>query len=167
MAQEFGTWTRPGNDCNAAAYEDNVNAEHYRYMLYTPAHRDQDAAGARGATVGARDWSTEPRLGQPTNLNVIQRSTTNNRAFGVLTSADTSSGPRLDTRLLTDMDSLEASREQRCRWLPASSMQNEHGLTAPVGPLFAPAFERTDEVATRVSRRNEFSKCRQNRNTRA
>ena len=153
----LGAWTRSKNDENTADYEENVNAQHFRYTTHSRAHRDLQTNQVRGVATGTTDWSTEPRLGQMTNLNQIQRATTNDRAFGILTTGTAVSGPLLDPRLLDSLDSLEPGQDLACKFMPASSLLNEHVLSDTTGALRAPVS--LEQQSTRVSRRNQVSKC--------
>ena len=61
------------------------------------------------------DVEIEPRFGNLTNLNTIQRELTNDKSMGVQTTPDFRTGKLIDPRLIQDMSKLESRYEHNTR----------------------------------------------------
>ena len=161
----LGSWTRPKNDMVAYDYEESKNFELYKFMTFTPEYLTQGSCVAGNtqncATYATMDIDKESRLGELTNLNEIQRETTNDKSMGVLTTPDFRSGRLIDPRLIQDMSILESKFEHTTRVdMPASSLMNDHQFDQDAAHVMNhPALLPRDEirVSSRVSRRNQFA----------
>ena len=161
----LGSWTRSKNDEPTCENDKSKNAELYRFMTFAPDYLTQGSCVAGNTqnctTYAAIDVNKESRFGMLTNLNEIQRDTTNDLSMGLKTTPDFSSGKLIDPRLIQDMSILESKFEHTTRVdIPASSQMNEHQFDEEaryvntVPDVFARDAIR---VSSRVSRRNAYA----------
>lgn len=165
----LGSWTRPKNDDFTCRYDDSQNQEMFKFMTFTPEYLTQGSCVAGNtqncATFASMDVAQESRLGTLTNLNELQRESTNDKAMGIMTTPDFSSGQLIDTRLIDTMATLESkfSHNTRLDIPPTSILDQRHLDEASRFPQQHPdLFPRGDvRVSSRVSRRNDFAeKCK-------
>lgn len=161
----LGSWTRFKNDQPTCENEKSKNAELFRFMTFSPEYLAKGSCTAGNThnctTYSAMDIDNESRFGMLTNLNEIQRDTTNDLSMGLRTTPDFSSGKLIDPRLIQDMSTLESRFEHTTRVnMPASSQMNEHQFDEEarnvnsVPDVFARDAIR---VSSRVSRRNAYA----------
>jgi hypothetical protein len=161
----LGSWTRSKNDQPTCENDHSKNAELYRFMTFAPEYLIQGSCVAGNTqnctTYANMDIDKESRLGQLTNLNEIQRETTNDLSMGLKTTPDFSSGRLIDPRLIQDMSILESKFQHTTRLdIPASSQMNEHQIDEEaryvnsVPDMFSRDAIR---VSSRVSRRNAYA----------
>ena len=161
----LGSWTRFKNDQPTCENEKSKNAELFRFMTFSPEYLAKGSCTAGNTqnctTYAAMDIDKESRFGMLTNLNEIQRDTTNDLSMGLRTTPDFSSGKLIDPRLIQDMRTLESKFEHTTRVnMPASSQMNEHQFDEEaryvnsVPDVFARDAIR---VSSRVSRRNAYA----------
>ncbi len=161
----LGSWTRSKNDQPTCDYEKSKNSELYKFMTFSPDYLTQGSCVVGNtqncATYASMDIDKEFRLGVMTNLNEIQRVTTNDTSMGVKTTPDFSSGRLIDPRLIQDMSILESKFEHTTRLdMPASSQMNEHQFDeeARYVNVAKDLFPRDAiRVSSRVSRRNAYA----------
>lgn len=160
----LGSWTRSKNDVTACAFDAGKSDEVFKFVTYSPSYLQMGSCVAGNtqncSVFQAPDLSKEGRLGQLTNLNVIQRSTTNDVSMGLRTSPDFQTGPLVDPRLIQDMSVLESRFEQHSRVdVPSSSVMNEAFMDDANrrGVYPVPPARAQDLVSTRVSRRNAYA----------
>lgn len=160
----LGSWTRSKNDQLSCDYDTSKNSELYRFVTFTPEYLTKGSCVSGNthncATYANMNVENEPRLGTLTNLNEIQRDTTNNNSMGLLTSPDVRSGGLIDPRLIQDMSILESKFEHTTRLnMPSSSLMNDHQFDAVLGDrsLTHPIPRNEIRVSSRVSRRNSFA----------
>ena len=161
----LGSWTRFKNDQPTCENENSKNAELFRFMTFTPEYLAQGSCMAGNtqncATYAAMDVTKESRFGMLTNLNEIQRDTTNDLSMGLRTTPDFSSGKLIDPRLIQDMSTLESKFEHTTRVsMPASSQMNEHQFDEEARYVHSmpDVFARDAiRVSSRVSRRNAYA----------
>eukprot|EP00965_Chrysotila_dentata_P103740 3423991-Pleurochrysis_carterae.AAC.1 len=168
MDLTVNTWTRSKNDAMASAYCASRNNDVFKHITYAPDYLQQGSclAGNHANCVVVHEPrpEEEQRLGKLTNLNELQRASTNKSTLGILTTPPVMSGRLVDLRMLDSMSELEWTATHASRIdVPASSQMNEHQLLhsvhtsdaarAPPVPL-----ARTDlRVSTRVARRNKYA----------
>ena len=161
----LGSWTRFKNDQPTCENDKSKNEELYRFMTFAPDYLTQGSC-VKGntqncTTYGAMDVNKESRFGMLTNLNEIQRDTTNDLSMGLKTTPDLSNGKLIDPRLIQDMSILEPKFEHTTRVdMPASSQMNEHQLDekARYVNTMPDVFARDAiRVSSRVYRRNKYA----------
>ena len=165
----IGSWSRTKNDEISMHYDNDRSAETFRHITYAPSYLEAGSCAVGNnlncSVFRKQNIEDENRFGQMTNLNEMQRSTTNDSTLGIKTTPQNSTGPLLDPRLLQDMQSLESHHtNQRNRSLfPSSSAMDVHQFDASsVQHTIQPVFGREDiRVSSRVSRRNQHAdqKC--------
>lgn len=161
----LGSWTRSKNDEPTCENDKSKNAELYRFMTFAPDYLTQGSCVAGNTqnctTYAAIDVNKESRFGMLTNLNEIQRDTTNDLSMGLKTTPDFSSGKLIDPRLIQDMSILESKFEHTTRVdIPASSQMNEHQFDEEARYVnsMPDVFARDAiRVSSRVSRRNTYA----------
>jgi hypothetical protein len=165
----LGSWTRSKNDQPTCENDNSKNTELYRFMTFAPDYLTQGSCVAGNTqnctTYAAIDIDKESRFGMLTNLNEIQRDTTNDISMGLKTTPDFSSGKLIDPRLIQDMSTLESKFEHTTRLnMPASSQLNERQFDEEARFLHMTQdmFTRDEiRVSSRVSRRNTYaSSCK-------
>jgi hypothetical protein len=168
--KSLGLWTRQKNDKYTFDFDSSKNTELYKFMTFSPEYLSQRSC-VSGNTQNCRTYSNmdlekENRIGVLTNLNEIQRDTTNDKSMGVLTTPDFRSGNLIDPRLIQDMSILESKLQHTTRLdIPSSSVMNQHHLNEDVQNRNYPEQIPRSElhVSSRVSRRNSFAqKCKYN-----
>lgn len=160
----LGSWTRQKNDKFTCDYDMSKNSELYRFMTFTPAYLAQGSCVSGNmqncTTYANMDIDKESRFGMLTNLNEIQRDTTNDTSMGLLTTPDFRSGRLIDPRLIQDMSTLESQFEHTTRVdMPSSSLMNEHQFDEQARNVNRPELVPRDaiRVSSRVLRRNTFA----------
>lgn len=165
----LGSWTRFKNDQPTCENEKSKNAELFRFMTFAPEYLAQGSCMSGNTqnctTYAAMDVDKESRFGMLTNLNEIQRETTNDLSMGLRTTPDFSSGKLIDPRLIQDMSTLESKFQHNTRVsMPTSSQMDTHQFDEEaryvnnVPDVFARDAIR---VSSRVSRRNAYAdKCK-------
>jgi len=168
----LGSWTRSKNDNATCDQDASKNDELFKFMTFTPDYLTQGSCVAGNTqnctTFGPMNVGNEPRFGELTNLNTIQRELTNDKTMGVRTTPDIRTGKLIDPRLIQDMSTLESRYEHNTRLdTPASSSMNEHHLDekARFASTHPVNFTRQETaVSSRVTRRNSFAQqCKTNR----
>ena len=161
----LGSWTRSKNDQPTCENDKSKNAELYRFMTFAPEYITQGSCVAGNTqnctTYAAMDVDKESRFGMLTNLNEIQRDTTNDISMGLKTTPDFSSGKLIDPRLIQDMSTLESKFDHTTRvGMPASSQMNQHQFDEEARYVnsMPDVFARDAiRVSSRVSRRNAYA----------
>lgn len=161
----LGSWTRTRNDASTCDYGASKNEEMFKFMSYSPEYLVAGSCVAGNtqncSVFQTPDLGSEPRIGWLTNLNAIQRSTTNDKALGMMTSPDFSTGPLVDPRLIQDMSTLESKYQHTTRLdMPSSSQVDTHYTDRSVFNTFAtPEMppRMAERVSSRVVRRNVFA----------
>uniref|UniRef100_A0A6C0J0E6 Uncharacterized protein n=1 Tax=viral metagenome TaxID=1070528 RepID=A0A6C0J0E6_9ZZZZ len=161
----LGSWTRTKNDQTTCDNDNYKNTELYSFMTFSPDYLTQGSCVAGNTqnctSYAAIDVDKESRFGVLTNLNEIQRDTTNDISMGLKTTPDFSSGKLIDPRLIQDMSTLESKFEHTTRLnIPASSQMNEHQFDEEARYLnsMPDVFARDAiRVSSRVSRRNTYA----------
>jgi hypothetical protein len=161
--QTLGSWTRTKNDNITCAYDTSKNDELFRFVTYSTDYLKQGSCAA-GNTHNCNvfnniDVNKESRFGKLTNLNEIQRATTNDRTMGLRTTPNFTTGKLLDPRLLQDMATMEAKLEHHTRLdMPSTSQMNEHHFEERRDPPKLDLFPRNGiDLSSRVLRRNAFA----------
>ena len=165
IPKTLGSWTRTKNDVSTCDYDASKNEEMYRFVSFSPEYLQAGSCMAGNTqncnVFQAPDLASEPRIGRLTNLNAIQRSSTNDKALGIMTSPDVSTGPLVDPRLIQDMSILESKYEYTTRLnMPSSSLVDTHYTDASVFNTYAtpePPSRSAERVSSRVVRRNVFA----------
>lgn len=160
----IGSWTRSKNDEISNTFSADASAEVFKHIVYTPEYLTQGSC-EKGNVMNcnvfqSQDIENEPRFGKLTNLNSLQRATTNDTTLGIRTAPATTTGPLLDPRLIQDMSTLESRHtNQRFRSeFPSQSLMDAHQFDATTAPLLEPPFARDEiRISSRVSRRNTHS----------
>lgn len=161
----LGSWTRSKNDEITCAYDNSRNEELFKFMTFTPEYLTRGscvAGNTQNCSIFANiDVDKESRMGILTNLNEIQRNTTNDKTMGIRTSPDFRTGHLIDPRLIQDMNILESKYQHNTKLdMPSSSLMNEHHIDVDAQKMHpAPDLIHRDaiRVSTRVSRRNAFA----------
>lgn len=163
----LGSWTRSKNDQPTCENDKSKNAELYRFMTFAPEYLTEGSCVAGNTqnctTYAGIDVENESRFGMLTNLNEIQRNTTNDISMGLRTTPDFSSGKLIDPRLIQDMSILESKFEHTTRVdMPASSQMNLHQFGPPeeersVNSMHDAFARDAIRVSSRVSRRNTYA----------
>lgn len=169
MDLTVNSWTRSKNDSLTAAYAASRNSDVFKHITFTPEYLQEGSCltGNHANCTVFRDAQIEheQRLGLLTNLNEIQRASTNDTTLGILTTPDFSSGRLIDPRMLDTMSDLEWTATHASRVsFPSSSQMNEHHMlhsvhTADTGMAPPPPILMNDElrISSRVTRRNMFA----------
>lgn len=163
----LGSWTRSKNDRPTCENETFNNSELYKFMTFAPEYLTQGSCVVGNSqnctTYASMDIEKESRFGMLTNLNEIQRDTTNDTSMGLQTTPDFSSGRLIDPRLIQDMGILESKFEHTTRVdMPASSQMNEHQFDEEARNVNTARdlFPRDAiRVSSRVSRRNAYAEA--------
>ena len=158
----LGSWTRFKNDQPTFENEKSKNTELFRFMTFSPEYLAKGSCTAGNTqnctTYAAMDIDKESRFGMLTNLNEIQRDTTNDLSMGLRTTPDFSSGKLIDPRLIQDMSTLEAKFEHTTRVnMPASSQMDKHQFDEHhrfVNIMHDVTARNAIRVSSRVYRRN-------------
>lgn len=161
--KSLGSWTRTKNDNPNYQYESLKNAEMFQFITYSPDYL-QEGSCVSGNSQNCNVFRPfnvdhESRIGKLTNLNEIQRATTNDTSLGIRTTPDLRSGEMIDPRLIQDMSNLESTFEGRSRLnIPPTSLMNEHHIDEGLKRLHPDPFPRNAvRVSTRAVRRNAFA----------
>ena len=164
----LGSWTRSKNDQPTCENDNSKNSELYRFMTFAPDYLKEGSCVAGNtqncATYSSMDVANEPRFGQLTNLNEIQRESTNDPSMGVRTTPDFSSGRLVDPRLIQDMSVLESKVQFTSRIdVPSTSQMDKHHFDEEARfmskPPEAEKMGRSEiRVSSRVERRNSYAK---------
>lgn len=161
----LGSWTRSKNDQPTCENDKSKNVELYRFMTFAPEYLTKGSCvvgNTNNCTAYANiDIDKESRFGMLTNLNEIQRESTNDLSMGLQTTPDFKSGKLIDPRLIQDMSILESKFEHTTRVdMPASSQMNAHQFDEEARYVnnVPDVFPRDAiRVSSRVSRRNTYA----------
>ena len=160
----LASWTRPKNDEATCEYHHSQNTDMYKFMTFTPEYLKHNSCITGNTqnciTTHAQNIENESRLGKLTNLNEIQRDSTNDRAMGLRTTPNFMSGNLIDPRMIQDMATLESKFQHTTKLnIPSSSLMDQHHFDQQKAQSAPEMLTRESiRVSTRVSRRNAFAK---------
>ena len=165
----LGSWTRSKNDQPTCENDNSKNSELYRFMTFAPDYLKEGSCVAGNtqncATYANMDIGNEPRFGQLTNLNEIQRESTNDTSMGVRTTPNFSSGRLIDPRMIQDMSVLESKVHYTSRLdIPSTSKIDQHHFDEEARWVSkSPEAEKIGRgdirVSSRVERRNSYARA--------